>query len=67
MNEGHFILMITAGAKGKYFNGCKYSMEGGLVLTSSGRSSTVKYVEIKDQIDRRLRQPKNESMKLNLK
>jgi hypothetical protein len=29
--------------------------------------STVKYVEIKDQIDQRLRQLKNVLMKLNLK
>jgi hypothetical protein len=67
MNEGQFMLMITAGAKGKCFNGWKYSIEGGLMLTSSGWSSTVKYAEIKNQIDRRLRHPKFVSMKLNLK
>jgi hypothetical protein len=67
MNEGQFILVMTAGAKDKHLNGWKYSMEGGLVLTSSGRPLTVKYVEIKDQMDQRLRQPKNVLMKLNLK
>lgn len=39
---------------------------GELVLTSSGKPSTVEYVEIKEQMNERLRHPKNVLMKLSL-